>query len=97
MRRYYLVCYDVSDDKRLRQVHRKMLGYGDPLQYSIFRCLLSGREKAVMVADIAELIHPRQDRLMIVDLGAVGDDLTNRLEFVGAPLSDPGVPEAVVV
>ena len=38
-----LVCYDVREPKRLRQTYRTMLGYGDPLQYSVFvsntRCL----------------------------------------------------------
>jgi len=41
MRRVYLVCYDVSDAKRLRRTHKKMCGFGDPVQYSIFRCELS--------------------------------------------------------
>lgn len=58
MRRYYLVCYDVSDEKRLRKVHKAMLGYGDPLQYSVFRCLLSYKEKAIMIARMTELLNP---------------------------------------
>ncbi|WP_324670312.1 CRISPR-associated endonuclease Cas2 [Geochorda subterranea] len=97
MRHYYLVCYDITDEKRLRRVHRAMLGYGDPLQYSVFRCMLSQKEKALMVAHLSELIHPRQDRLLIINLGPPGEKLSERIEFVGAPLSDPGVPGAVVV
>ncbi|HZT68334.1 MAG TPA: CRISPR-associated endonuclease Cas2, partial [Terriglobia bacterium] len=34
MRTSYLVCYDISDDKRLRKVHKVMRGFGDHLQYS---------------------------------------------------------------
>lgn len=97
MWRYYLVCYDVSDEKRLRRVHKAMLGYGDPLQYSIYRCLLSDREKALMMTHLAEILHPRQDRLLIVNLGPVGQNLSERLEFIGAPLSDPELPGSVVV
>lgn len=29
MRRCYLVCYDVRDDKRLRRIHKLMKAYGD--------------------------------------------------------------------
>lgn len=97
MRRYYLVCYDVTDEKRLRQVHKAMLGYGDPLQYSIFRCLLSEREKAVMMAHLAEILHPREDRLLIVNLGPAGENVGERIEFVGPPLSAPDLPESVVI
>lgn len=97
MRRCYLVCYDVSDEKRLRRVHKAMLGYGDPLQYSVFRCVLSAKEKAIMVAHLAELLHLREDRLLVVDLGPVGDHVEQRMEVLGTPLRDPGLPRAVVV
>lgn len=33
MRNTYLVTYDISNDLRLRRVHKTMLGYGDHLQY----------------------------------------------------------------
>jgi CRISPR-associated protein Cas2 len=38
MRQSYLVCYDVSDGKRLRKVFKTMRAYGDHLQYSVFEC-----------------------------------------------------------
>ena len=97
MRRFYLVCYDVGDDKRLRKVHKAMLGYGDPLQYSVFACMLSQREKAVMLAHLAEMLHMREDRLLVVDLGPVGEGIEEKVEVLGAPLSELGLPRAVVV
>jgi CRISPR-associated protein Cas2 len=45
MRNVYLVCYDVADDKRLRKTYKTMCGFGDPLQYSVFRCELSAVER----------------------------------------------------
>lgn len=97
LRRCYLVCYDVCDEKRLRKTHKVMMGYGDPLQYSVFRCILSEQEKMLMLSHLLEVIHPRQDRVMVVDLGALGDNLSERMEFIGTPLADPELPEAVVV
>ena len=38
MRSTYLVCYDISDDKRLRKVFQAMRNFGDHLQYSVFEC-----------------------------------------------------------
>src|SRR5437870_5051974 len=45
MRTCYIVAYDIADPKRLQRVHRTMRGYGDPLQYSVFRCILSPSER----------------------------------------------------
>lgn len=38
MRSSYLVCYDISDDKRLKKIFKLMRGFGDHLQYSVFEC-----------------------------------------------------------
>ena len=32
MRMSYLVCYDISDEKRLRKVFKAMRGYGDHIR-----------------------------------------------------------------
>ena len=50
MRNVYLVCYDVADAKRLRRTYRKMRGFGDAVQYSVFRCELSPTEKQELQA-----------------------------------------------
>jgi CRISPR-associated protein Cas2 len=42
--KWFLVCYDVRDEKRLRSVAKHLEGYGSRLQYSIFRCHLSPAE-----------------------------------------------------
>ena len=41
MRISYLICYDISDDKRLRKVFKAMRNFGDHLQYSVFECQLT--------------------------------------------------------
>ncbi|MFN9707684.1 MAG: CRISPR-associated endonuclease Cas2 [Burkholderiales bacterium] len=32
----WIVCYDIKDSKRLQRVHRQMIKWGVPLQYSVF-------------------------------------------------------------
>jgi len=51
MRRCYLVCYDVRDDKRLRRVHKLMKAYGEAWQYSVFYCTLKPIDRVRLVAD----------------------------------------------
>jgi len=69
MRTVYLVTYDVTDDARLRQVFKVMRRFGDHLQYSVFRCVLSEREKIRMSAALTEVINCREDQVLIADLG----------------------------
>lgn len=78
MRYWSLVCYDVRDDKRLRRVAKVLEGYGERLQYSVFRCRLSGRERERLRWELAKVMG-KEDDLLLVPLcqGCVGR-LTDR-------------------
>lgn len=39
--RWYLICYDIREPKRLRRVAKILEGHGERVQYSVFRCWLS--------------------------------------------------------
>lgn len=97
MRHRYLVAYDVSDATRLRRVHNKLLGFGDPLQYSVFQCNLSDVEKARMVEALSELIHHDEDRVLIVDIGPVEGRAAVAFEFLGVRQEVPMERQAVIV
>ena len=43
-RSWYLVCYDIRDAKRWRCCFKLLKGYGESLQYSVFRCRLTRRQ-----------------------------------------------------
>ncbi|MBY6277254.1 MULTISPECIES: CRISPR-associated endonuclease Cas2 [Symbiobacterium] len=92
MRNRYLVAYDISDDKRWRKVYRCMNGYGDPVQYSVFLCDLSERERVLMVGSLLSLINQREDRVMIVNLGPASGRGEKAIEFLGRswPMPDRG-------
>lgn len=80
-RRRYLVAYDIRDERRLRGVAVCMEGYGIRIQYSVFVCDLSEREKFVMRGDVEARMKLSEDSVMIVDLGAAGD--SSRFLFLG--------------
>jgi CRISPR-associated protein Cas2 len=46
-----------------------LLGYGDHLQQSVFRCELTDRERIELKAALAEVIHHRDDQVLFVDVG----------------------------
>ena len=48
MRNRFIVAYDVGDARRLRRTFKKMNGFGDPLQYSVFACDLSRKERVLL-------------------------------------------------
>ncbi|HQL63267.1 MAG TPA: CRISPR-associated endonuclease Cas2 [bacterium] len=85
MRRLYIIMYDIADDKRLRLVFRIMRGYGDHLQYSVFRCELSRREKFEMIGELEEVIHHQEDQVLLVPLGPARGDTERSIEALGKP------------
>jgi len=97
MRTVYLVCYDVSDDKRLRKTHKKMCGFGDPVQYSVFRCELSPTEKQLMKQALWSILNWDHDRVMLVDLGPAGTRGDDCIEFWGELRVELPTRRAVVV
>ncbi len=66
-RLWYLVCYDIRDDARLRRVARLLEGYGDRLQYSVFRCRLTPREEERLRWELTRETE-REDGWLIVPL-----------------------------
>lgn len=66
-RQWYLVCYDIRDPKRWRRCFSLLKGYGEGLQYSVFRCRLTKRQLERMRWEMERELDP-EDSLMIVGL-----------------------------
>lgn len=88
MRRCYLVCYDVRDDKRLRRIHRLMKAYGEPWQYSVFYCTLKAIDRVRLENAAREVLNLKEDQLLIVDLGANEEAARESATVLG-----PALPE----
>jgi CRISPR-associated protein Cas2 len=89
MRTVYLVAYDICNDKRLRRVYKAMRGYGDHLQFSVFRCELSDRERAEMIAELSDLIAHDDDQVLIIDIGPADGRASLVFEAIGKPYVAP--------
>ncbi len=73
------------DPKRLRMVHERMIGFGDPIHYSVFGCRLTTHGKVEMIASLIDTIDQEHDRIMIIDMGPAEGSVEERIEFLGVP------------
>lgn len=66
----YLIGYDISNEKRLQKIHKRMVKYATPIQYSIF--LLEGSEKELQhcLDDVLTIFHKKEDDLRVYPLPA---------------------------
>jgi CRISPR-associated protein Cas2 len=63
-----------------------MLGYGDPLQYSVFLCELSPTEQVLMEETLLGVLKVSEDSLAIVDLGPARGLASRRIRTLGTAL-----------
>lgn len=84
----YMVCYDIRDDTRLRKVYKTVRGFGEALQYSVFRCSLSELQLAQLRDALVGTVEPTVDQVLFVRLGAANAVRTWQVSTVGVPIPD---------
>ncbi len=67
--RLYLVSYDIACAKRWRRVQKVIKGICRRGQLSVFICRASGPRIERLERELRLVMHQRDDRLMILDLG----------------------------
>ncbi|HWB87252.1 MAG TPA: CRISPR-associated endonuclease Cas2 [Bryobacteraceae bacterium] len=96
MRTSYLVCYDISDDKRLRKVFQIMRGYGDHLQYSVFECQLTQTDLIKLRGELGTVIDRREDQVLFVNLGPAEGRGDRVITALGKPYTRVDAPCIVI-
>ena len=96
MRRTYIVCYDIADPKRLRNVFKKMRAWGDHLQFSVFECQLRSVDLVRLRAELAEIINHDKDQVLFVDLGPTEGRGDRVITALGKPYVHIDAPLIVV-
>lgn len=91
----YLVSYDISNAKRLRQVHKAIKAFGWPMQYSVFICDLDAVEMLVLKQELTSIIHHGEDSVAFINLGPPASRGRECFDFMGArsalPTSGPTI------
>ncbi len=68
MKANYLICYDISDERRLARVFRCLKRQGLHIQYSVFYCRLTWQELLQLKDRLHRLIEKREDDVRIYPL-----------------------------
>lgn len=91
---FVLITYDISNDRRRTKLHKTLLNYGTPVQYSVFECLLNEANEKAMRRAVQRVIRPRQDHIRFYYLCA---NCLKRVETTaGQPILSQ-LPAAIVV
>lgn len=96
MRKDVIVSYDISDPDRLRRVFKIMRGWGDHLQYSVFRCALSAQERVRLNIALDAVINHAEDQVLFIDLGPAGGSTHRRFGTLGRSMMHPRRHSVVV-
>lgn len=91
-RHRYLLAYDIKDAKRLRKVHKEILGYGWAMQYSVFIADLDRIELLALKQALGDVINHKEDTVAVIDLGAPQERGSRCFDFLGrrTPLPTSG-------
>jgi len=80
-----LITYDVetmtaAGRRRLRNVAKQCLNYGQRVQNSVFECVLDPAQFAILKHRLLEIIDPEKDSLRFYHLGSKWN---NKVEHIG--------------
>ncbi len=64
----YMVCYDISDPKRLRRTAKILENFGIRVQKSFFQCEIEAERMAAMRDRILEIVDTGRDYFFIYPL-----------------------------
>ncbi len=64
----YLAAYDVADDNRLRAALHCVRAFATGGQKSVHECWLTDAEKGDLLADMEQILHPSEDRFLLIQL-----------------------------
>lgn len=92
-----LITYDVNTEdaagrRRLRQIAKQCVNYGQGVQNSVFECLLDAAQCRALQAKLCSLMDPERDSLRFYYLG---NQYEKKIEHFGAKSSYE--PEGVLM
>lgn len=96
MRITYLVCYDITNDKRRDRAFKVCKNHGLHLQYSVFECDLNGAELATIQRELLEVISQSEDQVLFVTLGPSEGRGERVISALGIPYTKLDAPCYVV-
>jgi CRISPR-associated protein Cas2 len=85
---FYVIAYDITDNKRRTKVHNLLSGYCAWTQYSLFEGYLTGKQRIALEARLRKLLNAEQDSLRLYPLCAM--DVEKVLTLGSEPPQEEG-------
>ena len=70
MTHFYMICFDVSDNRRLRRIANQLENFGQRVQRSVFECWLDDNDMFTLKKRLARELDPEQDQVRYYPLCA---------------------------
>lgn len=77
---FYVVAYDIPDDRRRTKIHKTLSGFGQWTQFSLFECHLTDKQFLQLRQKLDRYLKPDQDSLRFYALCA---GCLDKVETVG--------------
>ena len=58
---FIVVAYDISDDRRRTRLHKRLKGFGRPVQYSVFECIVTEQGLRKLKETVLDTIKRDED------------------------------------
>ena len=81
-----LICYDISDPRRLGRLYRYLCNQATPVQYSVFLAELTAKQLRQIVEDVSDIIDECEDDVRIYSLPP-----KTHFSRIGQPLFADGI------
>ena len=65
---FYIISYDISDDKRRQKIAKILLDFGNRVQYSVFEAILTNELLKKMVSRLRRVTSEEEDSIRIYQL-----------------------------
>lgn len=89
---FYVIAYDIADDKRRQKIVKLLESLGQRVNYSVFECMLTDLQLQKAKERMRSVIVAREDRVILYPLCI---DCYSRIDHL--PPVRPHIPDKVIV
>ena len=91
---FFVISYDVVDNKRRNKLCNKLKDFGEHVQYSVFEADLSPKLFEKMLREIKELIDEKEDNVRIYSLCS---SCRKKIIYLGSANPPPNKRDIIVI
>jgi CRISPR-associated protein Cas2 len=89
----YLVCYDISEDRRRQRLVDVLLDYGTRVEESVFECVLEASLAEQMIERIHKAVDTVEDKVLVYGLC---ESCADKVQILG-PVERPAQAEFYIL